>query len=225
MADLKNVKKLLLDSGKNKAKVEKAIAYLSTSDQLSKHTDIELYTLVAKYLNAGTNLDGTNVILSGKNMGLITFHGYMNKVKQLHPDVFFDVQLVKEGDKFSFKKVNGVVEYNHEFTDPFGAKPIVGAYAVVNLNNESNDQSLELLNKEDFDKMKSSSRNNATWNKWESEFWRKSVIKRACKVYFAEEVKALEEIDNADYGIDELENEKADDKTKNDIITNAKKAK
>lgn len=225
MADLKNVKKLLLEKGKNVAKVEKAIAYLSTADQTSKHTDTELYTLVLKYLNAGTNLDGTNVILSGKNMGLITFHGYMNKVKQLHPNVFFDVQLVREGDTFSFKKLSGKVDYSHEFGDPFTDKPIKGAYAVVKLNNESDDQSLELLNIEDFQKMKGSSRNSATWNKWESEFWRKSVIKRACKVYFAEEVKALEEIDNADYGIDELENEKADEKTKNDIISNAKKAK
>lgn len=224
MADLKNVKKLLLEKGKNQSKVEKAITYLSTADQTAKHNDTELYTLISKYLNAGTNLDGVNVILSGKNMGLITFHGYMNKVKALHPNVFFDVQLVKDGDTFAFKKVNSEVEYTHEFKDPFGAKPIVGAYCVVKLNNEANNQSLELLTKEDFDKMKSSSRNTSTWNKWESEFWRKSVIKRACKVYFAEEVADLEKIDNDDYGLNDLENEKADKQTKDDIIANAKKA-
>lgn len=222
MADLKNVKKLLLDSGKSKAKIEKAIAYLSTSDQAAKHSDVELYTLISKYLNAGTNLDGVNVILSGKNMGLITFHGYMNKVKALHPDVFFDVQLVREKDVFSFKKASGKVDYTHEFGDPFTDQPIKGAYAVVKLNNETDDQSLELLNIEDFNKMKSSSRNSSTWNKWESEFWRKSVIKRACKVYFAEEVAELDKIDNDDYG---LQDEKADEQTKNDIIANAKKQK
>lgn len=225
MADLANVKKLLLDKGKDKIKVEKAITYLSTADQTAKHNDTELYTLISKYLNAGTNLDGINVILSGKNMGLITFHGYMNKVKQLHPDVFFDVQLVKEGDEFKFAKESGSIVYTHNFTDPFGSKPIIGAYCVVKLNNENKDESLELLNKEDFDKMKGSSRNSSTWNKWESEFWRKSVIKRACKVYFTEEVQALEEIDNADYGLDDLKNEKADEQTKNDIIANAKKSK
>src|SRR6266699_4046601 len=99
MADLANVKKILLDKKKDESKVEKAITYLSKSDQTSKHTDTELYTLISKYLNAGTNLDGINVILSGKNMGLITFHGYMNKVKSLHPNVFFDIQLVKEKDE------------------------------------------------------------------------------------------------------------------------------
>lgn len=205
MANLGTVKKLLLDKGKNTQKVEKSIAYLSSTDQTDKHTDMELYSLITKYINAGVNLDGTNVVLTGKNMGLITFHGYMNKVKQLHPNVFFDVQLVKDGDAFEFKKVDGRVKYTHEFKDPFGANKIVGAYCVVKLNNESDDESLELLTSEDFQKMKSSSRNSSTWNKWESEFWRKSVIKRACKVYFAEEIRELENIDNEDYGLNDEE--------------------
>lgn len=213
--DLKALKAQLIENGKDEVKVSKAIAYLSTADQSTKHSQQELYGLVVKYLNAGTNLDGINVILSGKNMGLITFHGYMNKVKTLHPAVFFDVQLVREGDEFKFAKESGSVVYTHNFGDPFNDKPIIGAYAVVKLNNESGDESLELLNKEDFAKMKAASRNQATWNKWESEFWRKSVIKRACKVYFAEEIRELDEIDNEDYG---LEDEKASDETKTAIL-------
>lgn len=223
MADLSKVKQLLLDKGKDVAKVEKSIAYLSSADQTQKHTDMELYSLVTKYLNAGVNLDGVNVVLTGKNMGLITFHGYMNKVKQLHPDVFFDVQLVKEGDDFKFAKESGSVVYTHNFTDPFGAKPIIGAYCVVKLNNESGDESLELLTKEDFEKMRSSSRNSSTWNKWESEFWRKSVIKRACKVYFTEEVRELELIDNADYGLED--EAPTDEETKAKILAAHKKDK
>jgi recombinational DNA repair protein RecT len=213
--DLKALKEQLITNGQDKTKVSKAIAYLSTADQASKHSQQELYGLIVKYLNAGTNLDGTNVILSGKNMGLITFHGYMNKVKALHPDVFFDVQLVREGDTFKFSKNSGKVEYSHDIANPFEDKKIVGAYCVVKLNNGSGDESLELLNDRDYNEMKSNSRNQRTWNQWPSEFWRKSVIKRACKVYFAEEVKDLDEIDNADYG---LEDEKASEETKNAIL-------
>lgn len=219
--DLANLKKQLIENGKNKEKVNKAIAYLSTADATSKHSQQELYGLIVKYLNAGTNLDGTNVVLTGKNMGLITFHGYMNKIKNNHKNVFFDVQLVRHGDDFKAAKESGSVVYSHSIADPFAAKPneIIGAYCVVKLNNGSGDESLELLNKEDFQKMKDSSRNQSTWNKWESEFWRKSVIKRACKVYFAEEVEQLESIDNEDYG---LQDEKATDDTKNKILDNAK---
>lgn len=224
MADLSKVKKLLLDKGKDVTKVERSIAYLSGADQTQKHTEMELYSLVTKYINAGVNLDGVNVVLTGKNMGLITFHGYMNKVKQLHPNVFFDVQLVREGDDFKFAKESGSVVYTHNIGNPFKDNKIVGAYCVVKLNNDSGDESLELLNDEDFAKMKGSSRNSSTWNKWESEFWRKSVIKRACKVYFTEEVRELELIDNADFGIEDDE-APTDEETKNKILAAHKKDK
>ncbi len=217
--DLTVLKNQLIKNNYSSEKVSKAIAYLATNDNANKHTQSELYSLVVKYLNAGTNLDGINVVLTGKNMGLITFHGYLNKVKQLHPNVFFDVQLVREGDEFKFAKESGSVVYSHSIANPFEDKKIVGAYAVVRLNNESNDESLELLNKEDFEKMRSSSRNSQTWNKWESEFWRKSVIKRACKIYFAEEIAQLEAIDNEDYG---LQDEKATDELKDTIVNGAK---
>lgn len=212
-ADLAQVKEKLLESGKDKEKVNKAIAYLSTTDNTNKHNTNELYSLVVKYLNAGTNLDGVNVVLTGKNMGLITYHGYMNKVKSLHPKVFFDVQLVRESDEFNFAKESGSVVYSHQIKNPFTNEKIIGAYCVVKF--DDGNESLEVLNDRDFLEMKNSSRNQATWNKWESEFWRKSVIKRACKIYFTEEVKALEEIDNSDFGLDE---EKASEETKNEIL-------
>jgi recombinational DNA repair protein RecT len=212
--DLAVLKKQLIDNKYDPAKVSKAIAYLSSADQTNRHSQSELYSLVVKYLNAGTNLDGINVILSGKNMGLITYHGYMNKVKQNHKNVFFDVQLVREGDTTQFAKESGSVIYTHTIGSPFEDNKIMGAYCVVKFDNGN--ESLETLNKEDFEKMKSSSRNQSTWNKWESEFWRKSVIKRACKVYFAEEVEQLEAIDNTDYGLeDEV---KASDETKSAIL-------
>lgn len=212
--DLKALKDQLITNKYDSGKVSRAIAYLATADKTNVHNQQELYGLVVKYLNAGVNLDGINVVLTGKNMGLITFHGYMNKVKSLHPNVFFDVQLVREGDTFKFAKESGSIVYTHDIGDPFNDKKIIGAYCVVRLNNGNGDESLELLNAEDFQKMKSSSRNSSTWNKWESEFWRKSVIKRACKVYFSEEVESLERIDNEDYGLEEEEPTPEDVKSK-----------
>lgn len=222
--DLKGLKENL-DKKYDKPKVSKFIAYLSSeldkvSSSVSRHSALELYNLFAKYYNAGTNLDGTNVILSGKNMGIVTWHGYMNKVKLNHPGVFFDVQLIRGEDVFKFAKESGSIVYSHEIANPFGDDPIKGAYCVVKFGDGN--ESLELLNEKDYLKMKDSSRNQATWEKWPTEFWRKSVIKRACKVYFSEEIAALEAIDNEDYG---LETEKATDETKTAILkAHAKKA-
>ncbi len=219
--DLTAIKEKLLNAEYESSKINKALAYLSTEqakkdNNVVKHNDLELYNMIVKYFNAGTNLDGINVIVAGKNMGLITYHGYMNKVKQNHKDVFFDVQLVRDGDTFSFAKESGSVVYTHNISNPFEATPkdIIGAYCVVKF--EGGNESLELLNSEDYTKMKDSSRNKGTWEKWESEFWRKSVIKRACKIYFAEEVAELEKIDNEDYGL--AEKVKASDELKKAII-------
>jgi len=212
--NLQALKEKLIESNQDANKVNKAIAYLSGSKVgmiVNKHTNQEMYSLIVKYLNVGTNLDGVNVILSGQNMGLVTYQGYMNKVKQLHPDVFFDVQLVREGDTFEVGKRSGLVEYKHEIANPFASyddKKINGAYCVVKFDNN---ESIELLNERDYLEMKGASKSSYTWDKWPSEFWRKSVIKRACKVYFSEEVALLEKVDNEDHGL-------ADDDTSTDAL-------
>lgn len=219
--ELKTLKEQLISNGYDEKKVNKSIAYLSdelgkVNNQVSKHSVAELYNLVVKYLNAGTNLDGINVVLVGKNMGLIQYFGYMNKIKQNHPDVFFDVQLVRGDDEFKVGKESGSVVYSHTIKDPFASyedQPIKGAYCVIKFG--SGNESIELLNERDYNEMKSKSRNTKTWNDWPSEFWRKSVVKRACKMYFAEEVEELEKIDNNDYGLDEIP---TSEETKNKII-------
>jgi len=216
--DLASLKTQLVEKGYKEDKVTKFVAYLSgesakQNNAVDKHTVLELMNLFAKYYNVGSNLDGVNVVLTGKNMALITANGYRNKVRAVYPDLFLDVQLIREGDNFGFKKINGKVEYTHEITNPFEEKKIIGAYCVLRYGDGN--ELLETLNPIDFQKMKDSSRNQATWNKWESEFWKKSVVKRACKANFAEEIRDLDEIDNEDYG---LEDEKASDDTKSAIL-------
>lgn len=211
--NLQALKDKLIESNQDANRVTKAIAYLSDSkvnDIVQKHTNQEMYSLIVKYLNVGTNLDGVNVILAGKGMGLVTYQGYMNKVKQNHPDVFFDVQLVRDGDSFKVGKESGSVIYSHEIADPFASyddKKIVGAYCVVKFGAN---ESIELLNERDYLEMQGASKSSYTWKKWPSEFWRKSVIKRACKVYFSEDVSQLDKVDNDDYGIKDTDDTSTD---------------
>lgn len=217
--DLAKLRDSLLDKGYDKTKVSKFVAYLAgesdkgSASPVLKNKQGELYNMFVKYYNAGTNIDGVNVVITGNKMALITANGYRNKLKQLYPDLFLDVQLVREGDTFEFEKNDGKVSYTHKIGSPFEAKKIIGAYCVLRYGNGN--ELLETLNPEDFAKMKDSSRNQSTWNKWESEFWKKSVVKRASKTNFSEEVSQLDELDNTDYG---LEDEKANDETKNEIL-------
>lgn len=216
--DLIGLRKGLIEKGYDSRKVSKFIAYLSAesakkTNSVSSHSVIELMNLFAKYYNVGSNIDGVNVVLTGKNMALITANGYKNKVKSVYPDLFLDVQLVREGDKFNFEKKSGKVEYNHIVASPFEEKKIIGAYCVLRYGDGN--ELLETLNPTDYQKMKGSSRNQSTWEKWESEFWKKSVVKRACKANFAEDVKDLDKLDNEDFGI---ASEKASEDTKDEIL-------
>lgn len=181
------------------------------------NSDTQLYTLFFKFWGLGLTIDGINVVITGRGMALPTFHGFKNKVKQIYPDAVFDVQLVREGDTVSFAKESGSVVYSHQIGDPFSEKPIQGAYCVIKFGGN---EYLETLNQEDYEKMRDSSKNPSTWNKWPSEFWLKSVIKRACKRHFNDITVELDKVDNDMYGL--AEQVKAPTDKKADIIAKAK---
>lgn len=166
--------------------------------------------MIAKWLNLSLPLDGVNVVISGANMTMVTYQGYKNKVLKLHPNATFDVQVVREDDDFTVEKQSGKVIYSHKIK-PFSNSKIVGAYCVIKTGDAEH---YEGLSAEDFEKMKKSSRNNYLWEKWDTEFWLKSVIKRACKRYFFEEVKDIDTVDNSDYGLTEEPQEDAFERLK-----------
>ena len=173
-----------------------------------------------KWWKLGMVIDGVNVVITGRAMSIVTFHGYKNKVKQNYPSATFDVQLVREGDEFKVSKRSGQIEYTHEITSPFEDKPIVGAYCLIDIDGK---QYFESLNMSDYQKMKQNSKNKSTWDTWESEFVLKSVIKRACKRHFYDIVADIDQQDNQDYGLETLdESVKANEDKKAKIIAQAK---
>lgn len=176
-----------------------------------------LYTLFVKFWNLGLVIDGVNVVITGRNMAMVTYHGFKNKVKSIYPDATFDVQLVREGDTFQVSKESGSVMYSHQFGDPFTEKPIKGAYCIIKIGDSDY---LETLNKKDYLAMRGGSKNSGTWDKWESEFWLKSVIKRACKRHFNDITVELDKVDNDAYGL--TSKNLASDTKQQDIIKAAK---
>lgn len=208
MADLKDT---LIEKKIPEAQVNKIIAYIESAKKSEEGKDANkrpvtnndaqtLYRLIMKYWNLGLAIDGVNVVITGKNMAMVTFNGYKNKVLATYPETEFDVQLVKEGDTFKFSKDSGHVKYTHDLADPFGTakSKIVGAYVVFK---NKRGEFLETLNRDDYEKMKKASKQAYLWGDWESEFWLKSVIKRACKRHFYDVVDEIDKVDNDDYGL------------------------
>ncbi len=199
---------LLISKGMTDTNVRKFVAYINaerraeaTKDAnkrpITNNTADELADIALKFNNLGLTVDGVNVVITGKRMAMVTYHGYKNKVLQVYPDAEFDLQLVREDDTFSVAKESGAVQYSHQINDPFGNKNIIGAYCVIKTRRG---EFLELLNAHDYEEMKNASKQSFLWNKWSSEFWLKSVIKRACKRHFNDITAEIDKMDNDDYG-------------------------
>lgn len=202
------LKELGIDTASDEARA--SLQYISTSlvDEakktedkrtISKNSPTTLANLAAKWIKQGLPLDGTNVVVTGANMAMVTYHGYRNKVLKNHPEARFDVQLVRQGDDFSVAKRSGQVFYNHKIK-PFSTDPIIGAYCVIKT---AKGEFYEELNPEQYGEMRKSSRQSYLWDKWDTEFWLKSVIKRACKRHFYDEIADIDALDNEEYGLRE----------------------
>lgn len=177
---------------------------------------------IAECIDNGFALDGVNYVITGNRMYMPTYHAFKNKIYMVYPDTVFDLQLVREGDEFTVSKESGAVIYQHNIADPFtdSEAKIKGAYCVIK---NSRGEFLETLNKTDFEKMRNASKNPALWLKWLSEFWLKSVIKRACKRHFHDITKAIDEKDNEAIGLSDIV--KASDDKKAGIIAAKKSPK
>jgi hypothetical protein len=206
MVDIKVLKQSLVEyTGGETLETKRFISYVDTINKKDKKgTDLsfgmsiqDMIKIYAKYAAIGITLDGINGVFTGYNRVFITWVGYKNKVLSVYPESEFDTQLVRESDITSFAKESGSVVYSHTISNPFDSnKGIIGAYCVIK---NKRGEFLETLGKDDFEKMKAASLVSSTWDKWESEFWLKSVIKRACKRHFNDIVSDIEIVDNQDY--------------------------
>lgn len=207
MPDLKDT---LLDKKIPENQVTKIIAYINNAKReeakkepgkrpVTNNSADQLYSMIMKYWGLGLAVDGVNVVITGNSMAMVTFNGYKNRVLAVYPETEFDIQLVREGDTFKVSKESGAVIYTHEIGDPFGDKeqPIIGAYVVFK---NKRGEFIETLNKTDYEKMKKASKQSYLWGEWASEFWLKSVIKRACKRHFYDIIEEIDKNDNDNYG-------------------------
>jgi hypothetical protein len=184
----------------NNQKAAEALAKEKDPDaeqQVTSNSDEQLYLTATKWHDQNLMPDGINVVITGPGSSMVTYNGYKNKVRQVHDDATFDVQLVRKGDDFKITKTNGKISYTHELGDPFGDAEISGAYCVVTASGKDY---FEALGQKDYEEMRAIGRNPEMWTKWPSEFWLKCVIKRACKRHFSTITAGLDQMDNADFG-------------------------
>lgn len=166
---------------------------------------IDLYKKVAK---DKIFIDGDTITLEYRSGALTVrydYHAYKNIVLSVYPETIFDVQLVCEGDDFSFRKESGKVIYSHKINSPFANKrEIIGAYAIIK---NSRGEFLETINLSDIEKMRKVARTQDVWTNWLDRMILKSVVKRICNFHFKDIVSNVEKLDNENYDLDQLKGE------------------
>ena len=163
--------------------------------------DEEYARLFKQAKSYGLLLDGDSITIENKGQVKLNFNyqAYKNLLLLKYPEAKIDCQLVFEGDNFTFKKVNGTVEYTHEICNPFKTdKKIIGVYCIIKTKQGEN---IEILNEEDINLCRSKATTQAIWNEWFGEMVLKTAIKRACKRYYKNIVKDIDDIDNEDYDL------------------------
>ena len=148
-----------------------------------------------KVASTGLYIDGENITISNNGISL-NYQAYKNLVLLKYPEATFDVQLVRDGDDFSFKKENGKINYTHELTNPFGNKKVIGGYCVVKVRTG---EFIEVMSFADLEKVRATAKTQYIWNSWTDEMYLKSLLKRACKRHFRDITESLDIEDNQQY--------------------------
>ena len=140
----------------------------------------------------GLEFDGQHITLQNNGVSY-DYIAYKNKMLLLYPESLFDVQLVRDGDKFSFSKVSGKITYQHDIINPFGESEIVGVYCSIK---NKRGEFLTTLNRTEIDKRRKVAKTDFIWKNWFNEMVMKTVIKKACKTHFADVYQTMETLDN-----------------------------
>ena len=154
-----------------------------------------------KIAQTGLYIDGDNITINNNGISL-NYQAYKNLVIKNYPEATFDIQLVKQGDVFSFSKQDGKVHYNHVLSSPFEEKPFIGGYCIVKLRTGEH---IETMSLEEMEKIRKTAKTDYIWSTWTNEMYIKTLMKRACKRHFKDIVEKLEAIDNENYDLEKLD--------------------
>lgn len=153
-----------------------------------------------KIEQSGLEFDGKHITVNTNGVSY-DYVAYKNKMLLVYPESQIDVELVYNGDIFSFEKTNGIVDYKHIYKNPFSHKgnEIIGGYCVIK---NKRGQFLTLLSKSEIEKAKAVAKSKSIWDAWYSEMCKKTVIKKAVKFHFDDIYSQMEEEDNKNYDIE-----------------------
>jgi len=160
----------------------------------------ELCDLFKRVKAQGLMFDGKHVTLQSRGI-TYDYVAYKNKMLLAYPESKIDVQLVYEGDEFSYSKVNGDIIYQHVPKDPFNQtdQNIIGGYCIIE---SKRGHFITTLTKADIEKARKVAKTDYIWRTWFAEMALKTVIKKAVKFHFDDLYSDIIDEDNKENDVD-----------------------
>lgn len=190
----------------NQVDVERFISYIwkTSNDKkglwMKQRPDLFFSDSFKNVASTGLILDGVHITIQSTGISF-DYQAYKNKMLLAYPESLVDVDLVYDGDEFSFSKKSGDVSYSHTIVNPFSREDsaVIGGYCVVK---NKRGEFLTILTRADIDKHRKVARTDYIWAAWFVEMARKTLIKKACKQHFEDIFQDINVADNENSNID-----------------------
>lgn len=168
---------------------------------MSQRSDEVLAKFFKMVVSDGLKFDGVHITIQKTGVSY-DYVAFKNKMLLAYPESKVDIQLVYKDDSFKFQKDSGKVVYRHDINNPFGQSDenIVGGYCVIK---NSRGEFITLLSVSDIQKHRKVAKTDFIWKNWFPEMCMKTIMKKACKVHFADIFQNIETIDNENYDLDQ----------------------
>lgn len=191
---------------KDREQVEQYASYCSKIQTdpkntfMAKVTDEYAADLFRRVSAEGLFFDGKHITLQSTGISY-DYVAYKNKMLLAYPESKIDLSLVFDGDTFEVAKESGGVIYTHAVKNPFGQKDdeLVGGYCVIR---NKRGEFLTTLSAEEIEKHRKVAKTDFIWRQWFKEMALKTVIKKACKLHFADVYDRIEDMDNENYSLE-----------------------
>lgn len=142
-----------------------------------------------------------HIIKYGSKASLqIGYRGFIAKIREAMPSSDISAFAVYEGDELTISSSNGFDSYTHNRGNPFASeKDLNGVVGVLSYTKEGRTfQKVIAMSTDEINKIKGCAKQTYIWDKWFVEKAKVAVIKRLCKITFAEvsSIQELVEYDN-----------------------------
>lgn len=176
------------------AKTKDKGQWVDKNPWMQKRTDDQLSGFFKSVENDGLDFDGKHITLISHGISY-DYIAYKNKMLLAYPETLIDIQMVYKDDSFQFQKKSGKVTYTHDLNNPFEQteKDVKGGYCIIK---NSRGEFITLLSSADIDKHRKVAKTDSFWTKWFVEMAMKTIIKKACKIHFADIFQTIETLDN-----------------------------